>query len=239
MNEQMKMDEGMKAQATFGGVPVSLLVGSMGAAYMTAHLFSHPADRIFVGKKSRPDWKRWERELIELAADLGCRYRLVDFEGDPYLLRIYLHRRPKGRPERLRDRVRRRLPGVYLHCFLRSDADRELHSHPWRWALAILLAGGYHEQRRAATTDPATGLSRVSERLRRAFPLAGCFNVLREDDYHRVELLKDPSGAEKRCWTLFIAGPRVRQWGFWDARTGDVRPADDDRDDQDLEPGSG
>lgn len=190
------------------------------------------ADRLFTNRAV--DWRPWERRVIALAARLGCRYRVIDFEGDPYLLRIYLHRRPKGAAERWSDRLRRRLPGVYLHCFLRSDADRELHSHPWSWSLAVLLAGGYEEQRRGVTIDPSTGRRRVSNRRRRAFPFAGCINVLRADDYHRVQLLLGPDGTEQRCWTLFIAGPRVQQWGFWDSVTGAVRPANDDRNDQEL-----
>ena len=45
-----------------------------------------------------------------------------------------------------------RLPGggaVYLHHYLRADPDRGPHDHPWNWAIALPLAGGYVEERMA------------------------------------------------------------------------------------------
>lgn len=40
-------------------------------------------------------------------------------------------------------------PNLYLHRFLRPDEDGELHNHPWRWAVSVMLAGGYAEERLA------------------------------------------------------------------------------------------
>jgi hypothetical protein len=37
---------------------------------------------------------------------------------------------------------------------------------------------------------------------------------IKEDDFHRVDLLEHDS------WSLFLAGPRVASWGFWDRETG-------------------
>jgi hypothetical protein len=34
---------------------------------------------------------------------------------------------------------------VYLHCFLRSDDDRALHTHPWLFNVSWLLLGKYRE----------------------------------------------------------------------------------------------
>ena len=88
---------------------------------------------------------------------------------------------------------------VYLHKFHRSDEDGDPHSHPWRWSVAIILSGGYREQR----------LDRRTNTLRTRTMLPGFVNIIRGDDYHRVDLI----GSES--WSLFIAGPKASSWGFW------------------------
>jgi hypothetical protein len=92
---------------------------------------------------------------------------------------------------------RNKLLNVYLHQFLRSDDDRALHDHPWA-SVSILLrgcyvehtiaAGGIHERRLLTAGDTRV---RASGRIA-----------------HRVELVDGP------CWSLFITGPRYREWGF-------------------------
>jgi len=82
---------------------------------------------------------------------------------------------------------------VYFHEILRSDDDRALHDHPWAWNLSIVLSGGYFEIDRAGRRWVRPG----SVRLRR-----GVFA-------HRLELR---DGVMAR--TLFLTGPRVREWGF-------------------------
>jgi hypothetical protein len=88
--------------------------------------------------------------------------------------------------------------GVYLHQFLRSDDDRALHDHPYE-STSIILAGGYLEH-----------LGDGTRILRRAG------DVVTRDaaSPHRVQLLLGPDGAELPAVTLFIHGPRVRDWGF-------------------------
>lgn len=85
---------------------------------------------------------------------------------------------------------------IYLHHFLRSDDDRALHDHPW-WNLSILLDGEYTEH-----TIPAGGVN-----VRKVYK-AGDIKFRGASSAHRVEL---HAGS---CWTLFITGPRFRQWGF-------------------------
>lgn len=85
---------------------------------------------------------------------------------------------------------------VYLHHFLRSDDDRALHDHPW-WNFSFLLDGCYLEH-----TIAAGGVNH------RAFRQTGDFKFRRARAAHRVELVDGP------CWTLFITGPRIREWGF-------------------------
>lgn len=106
----------------------------------------------------------------------------IETDGDKYLTRVIL--------------LPRRIFGVniYLHNFHRADADRYLHSHPWRWTRSIVLAGSYVEERVAD--------GKVIERTVR------WFNKIDEHDYHRVLRLHGD------VWTLFITGPRIQDWGF-------------------------
>jgi len=86
---------------------------------------------------------------------------------------------------------------VYLHCFLRSDDDRALHDHPWA-NCSIVLRGEYTEHRIAAGGVHQREVLRAGAvRLRLSGRIA-----------HRIELHNGP------CWTLFLTGPRYRQWGF-------------------------
>ena len=100
---------------------------------------------------------------------------------------------------------------VYLHEFRRSDDDRALHDHPWLFNASWLLGGGYVEH-----TIKAGGI------MVRAQRQAGDWKLRFGPAPHRLELLtvadyvrtQPDNVAELRCWTLFITGPRVRQWGF-------------------------
>lgn len=81
---------------------------------------------------------------------------------------------------------------IYLHKVLRDDDDRALHDHPWA-SLSVVLSGRYEE---------------VTPRGVRRFN-AGSI-IYRGSRYsHRLQL---PHG--EPCWTLFITGPRLREWGF-------------------------
>lgn len=95
---------------------------------------------------------------------------------------------------------------IYLHQFLRDDDDRALHDHPWPW-LSFLLHGSYIEH-----TIAAGGVHRRQTRTQGSLKLAGPGRA------HRIELPKVATFAgEARpvwCWTLFITGPRMRNWGF-------------------------
>jgi hypothetical protein len=92
---------------------------------------------------------------------------------------------------------RNRFLNVYLHQFLRSDDDRALHDHPWA-NCSVLLRGEYTEH-----TIAAGGVEH-----RRVLRAPGLRVRLSGRFAHRVELHAGP------CWTLFITGPRYREWGF-------------------------
>lgn len=81
---------------------------------------------------------------------------------------------------------------IYLHQFIGPDPIAAWHDHPW-WNLTIKLRGDYLE----AGDTPRTFLSGLVT-VRAARSSHGIFGP-------------DASG----CWTLFITGPVVRDWGFW------------------------
>lgn len=91
---------------------------------------------------------------------------------------------------------RNRIMNYYLHNFRRSDDDRALHDHPW-WNLSILLRGTYTEH-----TIDAGGIHIRKIRTAGDIVFRGARTA------HRIELHDGP------CWTLFITGPRIREWGF-------------------------
>ena len=96
--------------------------------------------------------------------------------------------------------ARNAITNIYVHEFRRSDDDRALHDHPWLFNLSILLRGSYLEH-----TPDGVFLHKAGQWKFRWWAAP-----------HRVELLADPATGEPiPCWTLFITGPRVRQWGFY------------------------
>lgn len=112
----------------------------------------------------------------------------------PYLLRWFVIPRNK-------------VFNVYLHCILRSDDDRALHDHPW-WNLSIILSGSYREVMPDFTGAP-TIFTRIADLATRSRVLRpGSVRLRAPSDSHRLEVVDGP------VWTLFITGPRVREWGF-------------------------
>lgn len=96
---------------------------------------------------------------------------------------------------------RNRWFNIYLHEFRGGDDDRALHDHPW-WSCSIILSGWYVEHMPRRTDQPNAA-------TRAVFRDTGAVTFRRPADPHRIELL------ETRAITLFITGPRVREWGFW------------------------
>ena len=85
---------------------------------------------------------------------------------------------------------------IYVHLFLRSDDDRALHDHPWVNA-SWLLEGAYIEH-----TIAAGGIHSKTQYEAPDFKMRWTGRYA-----HRIEI-------DMPCWTLFITGPRYREWGF-------------------------
>lgn len=125
-----------------------------------------------------------------LSFPLSAPDEVIGSGSNPYLRRWHLIRRA-------------RICNVYLHHFLRSDDDRALHDHPW-WNASILLRGSYIEHIRQPNGSTITKSRKP-----------GAVYFRRAIQAHRVELLRsEATGEPKPVWTLFITGPKIREWGF-------------------------
>jgi len=90
---------------------------------------------------------------------------------------------------------------VYLHEILRSDDDRAGHDHPWH-NTSYLIDGSY---------DEVTYYSQTPwQQAYRFTRNAGESIVRNPQDTHRLIV---PEGG--RAVSLFVTGPKVRNWGFW------------------------
>ena len=131
------------------------------------------------------------RALLSRVRNVMARREPDFIIGDNYLRRWWLI--PKNR-----------WLNVYLHEFRASDDDRALHDHPWA-SCSIILRGEYFEHLPADPNNPA---GPTVPHIR----IAGDINVRRANQPHRIELPRYP---HQPVITLFLTGPRVREWGFW------------------------
>lgn len=90
---------------------------------------------------------------------------------------------------------RNRFFGIYLHKIVRDDEDEALHDHAY-YSLSIILRGAYREW------------INIGGELVGTVYKAGRLRGRRGNMGHRLEVVKGP------VWTLFITGPRYREWGF-------------------------
>lgn len=124
------------------------------------------------------------KNLIFLIFDYFNRYRLIKDRVDN---KPYLERYYLFLKER------NNFPfNIFLHKFLKSDSE-ELHDHPWNYR-SLILWGGYWEH------TPQGKIWRG--------PLS--YKYYNASNLHRIEL----DESYPQCWTLFIPGQRVREWGF-------------------------
>ena len=112
-------------------------------------------------------------------------------DGLPYLERFYLFRVWRWT--------------FFLHKFVSSDPEGEVHDHPWN-SLSIMLVGSYLETR---------WLGGELVEFKRTW-----VNLIKGETFHRVTLFEKINTwagvvrLEQSCWTLFIHAPRFKGWGF-------------------------
>jgi hypothetical protein len=115
---------------------------------------------------------------------------------NPYLYRWILFRLPFG------------LLTVYLHRIVRPDDDPDPHDHPWLFWCVYILEGGYLEQIDPRPDPPGSPWTALFySRHRGYFGING-------RHLHRIDSL-----IGEDSWSLVIAGPKVREWGFVDRLT--------------------
>lgn len=142
-------------------------------------------------RKSFNPWKLWDR------------FTITGQDGSPYLVRLTIVGTPWF--------------ALMHHTFLRSDADRCLHDHPWPFA-SLVLSGGYFEESEWVSPE---GEGRRKRTLEWRRPGAVLFR--RATHRHRV-LLPDADWSPTGPWTdrepvpartLVLRLRKTRTWGFW------------------------
>ena len=93
---------------------------------------------------------------------------------------------------------RNRWFNIYLHKFIGSDDDMP-HDHPWD-SFSILLKGRVMEA------------VFKGDDVKWVYPRRFVPYFRRAEHVHIVSILRTPT------WTLFITGPKRREWGFHTAR---------------------
>jgi hypothetical protein len=93
---------------------------------------------------------------------------------------------------------------VYIHNICESDLDLHMHDHPWDFT-TILIKGGYKEY----TKDHPVGWYYLPIG-RRTYDTPGMYMIHhRAEDMHKIQLLDN-----KPAWSLFLCGPRRREFGY-------------------------
>lgn len=113
--------------------------------------------------------------ILEYIKPLVTKVRDIGINGDVYMRRYYT-----------------RYDAVRFHEILRSDADRDLHDHPWDFT-SVILEGSYREHTRSFW--PMTYVP-------------GAVLVRKATDLHRLEVVSGP------VWTMVTVGPTLRTWGY-------------------------
>lgn len=112
-------------------------------------------------------------------------------DGIPYLYRWHLLPHSKE-------------ANLYFHVQVKDDPKRPLHDHPWD-NMSVILAGGYKERLCLSELEPHDDMTFSFVRS------VGSIVYRKAAQAHRLELLY----GEPYAMTLFMTGPKVKDWGFW------------------------
>jgi len=101
---------------------------------------------------------------------------------------------------------------IYLHQILADDNDEALHDHPW-WNMSWLLSGRYVEWMPKpphwTTERPLPFVREEGEIVFRRAIAAHRLQLFSERVDGKLTFRREP------CWTLFVTGPLIREWGFY------------------------
>lgn len=121
---------------------------------------------------------------------LNAIFRHMDIykKNELYLRRYYLT------PRKWRYRL-------FLHFINKPDDDRVEHDHPW-WFVTAILSGGYYES-----------ILQNDKKTTKDVPhLAGTVLYRGSGHIHKILYVLP------KTWTLVLAGPKKRTWGFWEEK---------------------
>ncbi len=99
---------------------------------------------------------------------------------------------------------RNRILNIYIHRILHDDDDRALHDHPW--ASLSYMVGGELLEHYMVKGEPHHIPGKSYTRTRWLIPRDWIYRSPRFA--HRLRLIS------KTATTIFITGPKVREWGF-------------------------
>lgn len=122
-------------------------------------------------------------EMEEKILPLVTRIRNIGIGDDLYMRRYYT-----------------KWDALRFHKIFRSDADRDLHDHPWDFTSTI-LRGSYAEYTPILVDGRVVGMGQSSYH-------PGDVLVRKAEDLHRLEVISGP------VWTAVIVGPTRRKWGY-------------------------
>lgn len=87
---------------------------------------------------------------------------------------------------------------IYIHRISKSDMDKDMHDHPWRF-ISLILKGSYSE---ACKYYPD-----FKTIIKNTYT-PGCLVTHQAEDAHQLTLLTDV------VWTLVVTSGRSRLWGY-------------------------
>lgn len=98
---------------------------------------------------------------------------------------------------------------VYLHKIMQDD-EQDLHDHPYH-NMSVPLVQGYLEVQFREL--PVYGSPHPALRVRSRRILRPFFRLASTP--HQILVMRDEKSRPLPAWSLFVTGPRVRHWGFW------------------------
>lgn len=140
-----------------------------------------------IGILSLSDYRRMTK-ILGVPGRIFMPDKVLAPAGNPYLFRWYI----------MYDEA---IGGLMLHLQVADDPERPLHDHPWD-NTSLILAGGYRER---IQSFPPNGEVEPFERKP---------GDLIERAAHEAHRLSLPEGVSYTI-TLFMCGPKVKDWGFW------------------------